>query len=309
MSEQVGTSYPEPVCSYEDITPEIADKWLALNHINRHLSEPEVARLAGIIQRGEWMPDSTDAIGLDADGGVVNGQHRLTGVVRTGITIRALVVRNVRPEVIRVIDTGRGRSFTQLLQMQGTVPNATVVAPAIEWLYKVNNGFEQTGPRAFAATIPQLLDLFNKNPHIVESVAPATDVFKVSNLPPKPHLCAYHYMMASVDSGMADDFFNALATGVDLAERAPVRILRERLLKENAKDKVNQKKGWEIDAWLVKAWEFTRQGVEINDKQLVWTATGRGREPYPKVTDLPWADDVVDSAVEPDDDGDGDSDD
>lgn len=300
MKSEVGTTYPEPSCSIEEITPETALKWLGVNHANRKLSDPNVSRLMGIIQRGEWMPDCTDAIGLDIDEGVVNGQHRLTAVAQTGIPVRALVVRNVRPDVIKVIDQGQGRSFQQLLQMRGDVPTPSVIAPAIEWLYRINGGWEQSMPTAQKATIPQLLDVLAEHPHIVLSLPYAQDAYRMSQLPPRPHLCAYHYVMASVDPEQADDFFTSLATGVDLAERAPVRVLREKLIRENAKDKANQKKAFVLDAWLVKAWEFTLANIEASERMLDWKATGRGSEPYPKVSNVPW--DVEDSAIESDDD-------
>jgi hypothetical protein len=302
MESEVGTAYPQPSCAIEEITPETADKWLALNHANRRLSDPVVSRLVGIIQRGEWMPDCTDGIGLDLDGGVINGQHRLTAISHSGQSVRALVIRNVRPEVIKVIDQGRGRTFVQLLQMRGDVAAPTVVAPALDWLYRMNAGFEQSMPTAFKPTIPQLLDLLAEHRNIVQSVPAAQEAFRTAQLPPKGQLCAYHYAMASVDSELADDFFNALATGVDLGERAPVRVLRERLIRENARDKSRQVRSFVVDAWLVKAWEFTRQGMEITDRQLEWKTTGRGREPFPRVTDLPW--DTTDSAIEDDDDSD-----
>jgi hypothetical protein len=300
--EQDASPRPPASCEIEEISPDQAKLWLGKNHQNRRLSSPVVDHLKGIIARGEWMEDCTDGIGLDIDEGVVNGQHRLTAIAESDRTVRALVLRNVRPEVIKVIDQGRGRTFTQLLAMEGRYPHPQVVAPAIEWLYRMNNGFEQTMPTAVKPTIPQLLDLLAEHPKIVNSVEPAHEVYRRVQCPTKAMLCAYHYAMASVDPDEADKFFEDLASGVDLTERSPVYALRERYLKENGKDPSRKAKNYVLAAWLVKAWEATTEGLEWTEKQVYWVGSGRRGEPYPKVSDLPW--DVVDSAIEPDDEDD-----
>jgi hypothetical protein len=288
-----------PTCAIEEITPETAKQWLGANHKNRRLSDPVVTRLAGIIRRGEWMSDSTDGIGLDADGGVINGQHRLTAVIEADETIHALVVRNVRPEVIKVIDQGRGRTFTQYLQMMENIHQPNVTAPAVEWLYRMNHGLEMAMPTALKPTVPQLLETFTEHRKITQSVDQAHEAYRRVASPTKPILTAYHYAMASVDSELADEFFAGLATGVDLAERSPVHALREKYLKEAAKDQTRKARTYVLAAWLVKAWEATRQGLELTEKQLYWTTSGRKGESFPKVTDLPWS--VSDDAIEADD--------
>jgi hypothetical protein len=303
---EVGTTHPVPTCEIEEISPETAEKWLGLNHANRRLSDPVVEQLAGVIRRGEWMEDCTDAIGLDVDEGVINGQHRLTAIVKSGRSVRALVLRNVRPEVIKVIDQGRGRTFIQWLQMQGTYTSPTVIAPAILWLYRMNNGLEVSVPTAFKPTIPQLLDLLNEHRNVQLSVAAANEAYKGIQVINKGHLCAYHYSMSSVDAGLAEDFFIGLASGAELGEKDPVRFLRERLMKQNALDATRRVRNFVMDAWFVRAWELKRQDAEITDKQLDWKASGRNPEPFPKITDLPW--NTTDSAIEADDDEDGDED-
>lgn len=291
---------PAVACAIEEITPETAKQWLGLNHVNRRLADPIVNRITGIIERGEWMEDCTDGIGLDVDGGVINGQHRLNAIMNSGRTVRALVVRNVRPEVIKIIDQGRGRTFVQWLQMQGNIAQPNVVGPAVEWLHRMNHGLEIALPTANKPTIPQLLELFTDHPQIVFSVDPAHEAFRGLGGPPKSMLTAYHYTFASVDAELADEFFTGLASGVDLPENSPTYVLRERLHKELKKDSANRVRNYVMCAWLVKAWEAARDGVEVNERQLMWKSAGRGGQPFPKVSEVPW--DVIDSAIEPDDD-------
>jgi hypothetical protein len=289
-------------CAIQTITPDLAKQWLGHNMKNRKLSDPVVKRLTGIITRGEWMSDATDGIGLANDGGVVNGQHRLAAIIEADQPVDALVVHNVRPEVIKVIDQGRGRTFSQWLQMDGRYENAPILAAAIDSLYRINHGLEMSVPTAYKSTIPQLLDLLAEHPNITHSMPAGSDVFAKLRVPSRPWLVAYHYCMASVDSDLADDFFSGLASGVDLADRSPVYALREKLLKEGALDSSRRARGFVYLAWLVKAWEAFRQGQEMTPKQLSWTTGGRRGEPFPQVSELPWA--VSDQAIENEEDED-----
>ena len=276
-----------PTCALEEITPDDAKRMLHINHKNRRLSPAQVTRLAGVIIRGEWMEDSTDGIGLDADGGVINGQHRLQAVIEADTAIRALVVRNVRPEVIKVIDQGVGRNLAQILAMDGQYSYPAILAASVNWLYKIIHGLERTVPTALKATTPQLLDLLLAHRNIEVSLDPAIEVWKSMRLD-RGMLTAYHYTCASVDSPLADDFYDQLATGAELTPASPVHVLRERIAANNAAPEAKKVSTVEVTAWLVKAWEATRQGTAITSRQLRWIRSGSRAERFPQVNGVPW---------------------
>src|SRR5688572_22952243 len=281
-------SEPQPSCAIETITPDMAKQWLDVNHRNRKLSDPAVRRLAGIIRRGEWMESSTDGIGLDADGGVVNGQHRLTAVIEADQPVRMLVVRNVDRDVIKVIDQGLHRNFAQLLQMDGRWPNPAILASAVEWLFRMMNDFERSIPMDQKPSVPQLLDIFSEHDHkLVGSLDPALGVWKRFKVD-RNMLVAYHYTMASADPELADTFFMRLATGLDIEEGQPVHALQERYLTELTKTDGKREPKFVLAAWLVKAWEATRQDVTMVPRQLKFTKSGSRAESFPKVTDVEW---------------------
>lgn len=273
-----------PTCAIELVTPEMAKDWLGKNHRNRKLADAVVRRLAGALGRGEWMI-STDAIGLDSDGGVVNGQHRLQMIIETGVAVEMLVLRNVDPNIIRVIDQGVGRNFVQLLQMDGRYTNAPVIDGGMKWLYKTINGFEKTEPTAYKATTPQLLDLFEKHPNIVGSIDPALEVSKVGIQ--RGVAAGIHYQCASVDPDAAGDFFDRLASGLDVEDGDPVYALREKIL-ANAKKERGKESAAAVGAWIIKAWEATQRGETLLVRNLRWVSTGSRAEAYPKVSNVPW---------------------
>jgi hypothetical protein len=273
-------------CAIEEITPEIAKQWLGVNHRNRRLSNPTVTRIAGVILRGEWMEDCTDAIGLDTDEGVVNGQHRLNAIIEADRAVRALVLRNVNPDVIKIIDQGMHRTFAQLLEMNG-YSYPTIVAGSIDWIYKMTHDYERTTPTAAKATVPQLLDVFNEHPNIVNSLDPAYSVWQKTRVD-RPMLTAYHYAFATVDADAADEFYEQLSTGIGVGGDTPVYTLRERYLAEQAKADGKKAQKYELAAWLVKAWEATRRGDTMTQRQLRWVKSGPRAEAFPKVSNVSW---------------------
>lgn len=273
-------------CAIEEITPEIAKQWLGVNHRNRRLSNPTVTRLAGVILRGEWMADCTDAIGLDTDEGVVNGQHRLNAIITADRAVHALVLRNVNPDVIKIIDQGMHRTFGQLLEMNG-YDYANYIATAVEWVYKMTNDYERSQPSAAKATVPQLLDVFNEHPKVINSFDPAYAAWSTTRVD-RSMLIAYHYAFASVDPEAADLFFEQLATGIGVAADSPVYSLREKYLGEQAKADGKKEQKYVLAAWLVKAWEASRRGESLTKAQLRWVKSGPRAEGFPKVTTVPW---------------------
>jgi hypothetical protein len=280
---------PEPICAIETITPELAKQMLSINHANRRLIDSGVERIMGIIARGEWMSDSTDAIGLDYDGGVINGQHRLTAIAQGTTTVRALVLRNVNPDVIKVIDQGQPRNLAQILQMSGKYEYAGDLAVAIQYLWCIYQDREKTLPAAVRPSIPQLLEFFGQHPHLPDSVRVAVDVSRGVGGIQRAKLASFHYLMATVDSELADDFFSKLETGADIQPGDPVHALREKV---NANAAATKPEGpVTVLAWVVKAWEAQRAGKALQKATLKWQSKGARAEDFPKVSDIAFTED------------------
>lgn len=276
-----------PECNFETISPQMAKEWLDSNHRNRVLSVATVDRIAAAILRGEWMSDATDAIALDIDGGVVNGRHRLSGIIKADTAVEMLVVRGVRPEVIKVIDQGRSRSFTQWLALDGRYGQPTTLAGSVTWLYRMIGGHEARMPEAFKPTTPQLLDILDEHKNVEMSIDMAQPVHARLGLQ-HGWLTAYHYAMASADSERADDFFGQLASGEGVKDGDPVYVLRERYVANMTAPESKKASTTELIAWLVKAWNAAAADQKINSKQLVFRKSGKFAEVFPKVGGLPW---------------------
>ena len=113
----------------EDITPKQAEKLLEkLYHNQRHLREGWINRLMGEIKAGAFKL-SCDAI-VVVDGTLLNGQHRLQAVARSGIACPFLVMRSEDPNIYKIIDSGVKRSISDVI----TGENKNTIAAAAVWI-------------------------------------------------------------------------------------------------------------------------------------------------------------------------------
>ena len=113
----------------ELITPERAQKYLNENTGNRPISQVQVRRWAQVLHEGAWRVDA-GTISFDLNGYLIDGQHRLAGIVEAGIGAQVWVQRGCDPESKYAIDSGRPRSRTQILAMDG-VANASLINGAV----------------------------------------------------------------------------------------------------------------------------------------------------------------------------------
>lgn len=120
---------PSRQVTWRRITPRIAADMLAQNGINRPLRKGAVERYAADMLAGRWLP-SNDAITVDIDGNLLNGQHRLHAVVLAGIPVEFLVATGYPSESMVAMDSGALRSMANVLHGQGEKDGTALAALA-----------------------------------------------------------------------------------------------------------------------------------------------------------------------------------
>lgn len=115
-----------------DITPSFAAELLARRHPNqRPLKEHYVLELARAMLEGRWRW-TADPIRLDKDLFVIDGQHRLSALVKSGFTLKDALVATVRGEdVILSIDQNRPRTLGDMRATRGQPPLSRTVSGAV----------------------------------------------------------------------------------------------------------------------------------------------------------------------------------
>lgn len=101
------------------ITPKRADEWLAKNMPqNRKIKVAVINKLVADILAGRWIKDG-NSIKFNTSGFMIDGQHRLMAIVKSGKTVKTLVCYDVDSEAINTIDTGTARNIADVLSLNG----------------------------------------------------------------------------------------------------------------------------------------------------------------------------------------------
>lgn len=101
----------------------MAQDLLSKNHYNRPINRIKVARMVNDIKSGRFEM-THQPIGVDEDGILVDGQHRLTAIAESGIPVDMFVAYNA-PRSTK-IDIGLARDTRTALYMAGIVEKGTL---------------------------------------------------------------------------------------------------------------------------------------------------------------------------------------
>jgi len=258
--KQVAPESYEPITDVETITPEDAKKYLEGNIDNRKFRPKVVDHLAGVILRGEWRL-THQGIAFDADGNLLDGQHRLMACVAADKAIRILVSHNIPRSAMDCIDVGDNRKAKDYLALAGYA-NATNLAAVATLLYQ----FEVVGhtPSITGSGRPthsQVLDYIRDNPEIEIAVDYVVKHRRRLILLGNLTIIAFAYSrLHKINKKEALEFMTEITFGAGLALNDPAFVLREKLMFIKNSDR-KWKRG-DVLAIIFKAWNLRREGKE-----------------------------------------------
>lgn len=102
----------------EMIGPKEAAVFLEANTNNRPVSNARVDAIARAMLDGAWMFHGA-TIQISESGVILDGQHRLIAIIKTGLQFKFVVVRGVSDEAFKVIDCGKSRTVADVLHIDG----------------------------------------------------------------------------------------------------------------------------------------------------------------------------------------------
>lgn len=231
------------------ITPPMAVEILNLNYDNRTLRPAVIAFLVRQIKAGRWKLNG-ETIKFDADGRLIDGQHRLWACIESGIPILLDVTVGVAANAYKTIGIGAKKSVSDFLKADKE-KSCHLLGGALSWLSRIQN--ETVLASVARLSGDEASELLAENPDLRVSVAR-----KYRNITSGSLSAALHYLFAKRDKALADLFFDRLEDGVGLSETDPIYRLRERLIaNQNRSAKLPLE---EVAALAVKAWNLRRQG-------------------------------------------------
>lgn len=264
-----------PAYNVTEITPELASEWLDRNTRNRNLRALVVNNYAADMAAGNWVEDG-QSIKFSDTGVLLDGQHRLSAIVKSGVTIRMLVVSNL-PEITQeTMDTGAKRSLADVLKLRGEA-NYVALASIILKVHLWEAGQRKT-MRGQRPTHRQLLQTFEAHPEIRRSAEIGDRVRSNIKLPGSvAGLC--HWLFNDIDAGDCAFFFARLCDGIGLMDDDPVYALR-RTIKNLGDDKNRRPQDEFLTAIVIKAWNAYRDGRSMH--LVRFKPGGASPEAYPE---------------------------
>lgn len=272
------------------ITPSVAEALLEKNIANfRRPSKSKVERYAGEMKRGCWQSNG-DTIKLDDNGVLLDGQHRLLAVVRSGVTIPGILIEGISPESVSTIDRGRPRTIPQWLAYKGIVNASTVATTArLCVLYEKGLWSDQAGYSTCNILDSEIMDYVDT---YQEGIIAACR--KVSGTP-KTFGVSSTAAVAFLGCGKRDInqsetavwFLDRLTKGDNLSELDPVYHLRNKFLKQTPQSKMTP---FMIRMSVTLAWNKTIRGEPSSGYQMAVKMTGPSKTILPneieQVTDI-----------------------
>lgn len=268
----------------ETIDPAQASAILAENNSrNRKLSPSRVDQLALAMSRGEWVLNG-ESLKFNGDGALLDGQHRLAAVVKSGETQQFLVVRGLDHETLETIDIGRSRTFGDMLAIEGEGYHINLAA-AIRavWAYE-RIGVPYASVMYRQPTPSQLKETLERHPELRLSINAGGHTNSVFALT-RSQVMTLHYLMSRVDQDAADEFWTKVATGIGLGQSDPAYILRERLMREQQIGTKVGRQSAVLMAFAIRAFNAYRSGETIT--RLLWRPGRQITDSFPRLENCP----------------------
>lgn len=260
------------------MTPELAANYKLLNSdAQRNKSVDTSATYAADMDSNEWVFIG-DPIRVDVEGRVIDGQHRVEAVIKSGKTQWMTVVTGLPEGVMRYVDMGRKRTYADTLRIRGVkqnIPTASLIRSIYYWKqghYIMPNVPRlpnlNTVVRPSNAALDLIYDEMTRSGHdplaSVQTARRVQDAI-TSTVPAKAISAAAH-LFSLVDVFHAQEFFDRLTDSIEGDDRItrssfPPNLLRARMSRSI------QGSGEFLppQEWLhlfIQAWNLWRNGQE-----------------------------------------------
>lgn len=228
-----------------------------MNTHNRNIADSVVERYARDMVAGRWLP-AGDPIRFSHSGLLLDGQHRLAAIVRSGTSQSVMVVWNLEEQTQTVMDSGRKRAVSHQLTLRG-VPNSSLIAATVRFILSVRA--TSTTVRTIAVgpwSESEVMGFFEQHEQLLLK---ATEVGRRvhASIHASPSVSsAMYFFFHQIDSQTCEDFFEKVITGTNLGAGDPVLLLRNAVVRNNGKQSRAQNNL--LYVYYVKAWNMVRQG-------------------------------------------------
>lgn len=225
--------YPQIIDEWWTITPQRAKELLVASaeFVQRRLKW-KVDVYAADMAAGRWL-DNGESLIFDQDGVLLNGQHRLHAIIKSGVTLRMKVTLGVPRAAAKTMDQGLSRTVGDALRMGGT-KNASTLVAAARTLHEFRGAVDplsRSGRRhdenACLSSQGGIEEFLGRNAGLADFVSLVPN--HLAKVAPLSLLAAFGFELSLVQSQTdALDFLSGLEGGHPLDD--PRSVLRERMI-------------------------------------------------------------------------------
>lgn len=211
----------------ETVTPQQAAKWLEpkTNHDNRQIRQGHVEYLAQEIIAGRWQV-THQGIAFAKGGRLLDGQHRLSAIVRSGKAVQIQVTHDADEDTFKVTDCGLGRVHYDRIHLVNDQVENKVICQVIR-AYLV-----ATRQVVGSVSVDLIEDEFLSKDAAWMWVGQEFRV-KIPGLI-KSNILAALAVYRHVKPELAERFSHGYRTGANLAASSPILALRQAALTKSS---------------------------------------------------------------------------
>ena len=202
---------------------------------NRPINERVVAKYAQELSNNNWVTDNGESIKFDQNGMMVDGQHRLSAIIKSNVSVYMWVTYGVDSRAFMTIDAGGSRSIGSILGISG-VTSANQKTAVIRALLRYRN--HSTSEKFATPTATDVLKFYEMEAELIDFAnSQSTQLTTKSGI----------RIPASVVGGMIAFlyerhpnvivFFNEVMSGRDITNNA-VYLLRDRIIASSTNSKM-----------------------------------------------------------------------
>lgn len=266
-----------------EVNPQVAERLLSANKGNRPIKDKLVSRYANQMVERKWFENTGELFLFTSpslkrleEGILINGQHRLLAVIRSGVTLKFEAKFNVDERVFNVIDSGISRTSKDLFHIKN-ISYASIIPSILNAVYDIKGISEKRQFSQRTLTAAELMVVYNEKPEYWEDIARKAYTWysRVNKIVSPTFIASMYAFLIEVDRDDAELFFEIFSDPMNM-ESKPISLLRNKLLQNRmSKIKMSDKTKRIL---TIKAWNYYRKG----DNNVVYLKFNFKNEEFPK---------------------------
>lgn len=228
-----------PKASLSTITPMLAERWIdQVPDYQRKVDQKQVDKICAAILKGAWAENGATIV-FNEEGHLIDGQHRLHAIIKSGKSVRSLVVRGVSKaeKTFQTIGDEKSRKVTDFMHCL----HVNNVAAVCGMLMTAESGKWPMSHEKLPYV--EVLKVVKK---YQDQITPIVNAVSEGGRFVKQHsFCAflvfyYTHIEPVKNLERLAQFFARLGDGVGLEKSDPVYQLRKRYLEQSASAKFDR---------------------------------------------------------------------